>query len=163
MIRIYLIVTLCLFTFLACDQEAERRRRQELLETMEELRNRPDPRKYAVGSYLLKEGATYYIGTEECTVNTLDIYEVPSTLKTGYKFWARWNGSSAEGTGSWRSQSDCDISFDLEDQELRQSLEGKWESNNGWYIVVPDGGFSKDLSSIVLGYSGQEYPFKKVK
>ena len=58
----------------------------------------------------------------------------------------------------------CDLNFDLDKIE-----NGKWLSNeNGWYIVIPQDGFSGDLSSIVLAYEDstdqvEAYPFDKVK
>ena len=159
MSRIYLIITLCLFTFLACTNSANSNDREEA-DTTDKSVNLEN----AVGSYHLEEGTTYkYVeGTQGCIVNTLDIYELQDNR---YKCWVRWNGVKAlRGTGSYKLPNYCDLNFDLD-----KIKNGKWLSNeNGWYIVIPQDGFSEDLSSIVLAYedsTGQveAYPFDKVK
>jgi hypothetical protein len=151
MSRIYLIVTLCLFTFLACTNSANSNDQEEADNTDKSVNLHN-----AVGRYQhLSDGIAKY---SSCGwANSIEIFELGNNI---YRCFVGWNGVPLHG----RDPSACRMTFDLDKIE-----NGKWLSNeDGWYIVIPQDGFSKDLSSIVIAYedsTGQveAYPFDKVK
>ena len=154
MSRIYLIITLCLFTFLACTNSVNSNNpeiKQEQTAPTEKSVNLEN----TVGSYKRTEGAG---GVEYSSCGKVDFVDIYELNNKKYRCWIHWTRTRHFG-GSY-----CNKTFDLEKIE-----NGKWLSNeNGWYIVIPQDGFSEDLSSIVLAYedsTGQveAYPFDKVK
>ena len=146
MSRIYLIITLCLFTFLACTNSANSNDQEEA-DTTDNSVNLEN----AVGSYVTSDGVRYSV----CgTAYGIDIYRLNDDT---YMCRIDWAPSAS------RFRRLCKSNFPLYRIE-----NGKWGGNTGWHIIVPEDGFPQDLSSIVLAYEDStgiefSYPFDKVK
>ena len=146
MSRIYLIITLSLFTFLACTNSANSNNPEEAATAEKSM-----GLENAVGSYVTPHGKRYSV----CgTAYGIDIYRYKDDM---YECRIDWAPSAS------RFPRLCTRYI-----ALYRIEDGKWGGNTGWHIIVPEDGFPQDLSSIVLAYedsTGLEfsYPFDKVK
>ena len=157
MIRIYLIVTLCLFTFLACTNSANSNNPEEAATAEKSM-----GLENAIGNYEMDFAAQYTIDGTPYRIKRLTIFE-SGDGNYGFAVY-----------GSWKSSS-----FDFLDERDYQpwSASGRLDTvinrrwtyklSDSWHIVIPQEGFSEDLKSVVLVYENsssgvQAYPFDKV-
>lgn len=147
MSRIYLIITLCLFTFLACTNSANSNDEEEA-DTTEKSVNLEN----TVGRYQNLSGNPVGYSSDCGLSQSLEIIELTNNI---YRCFI-----SPLHQLPWENTSHCEITVDMNKIE-----NGKWIGNeDGWYIVVPNKGFQKDLPSIVLAYEDstgkvEAYPF----
>ena len=158
MIRIYLIVTLCLFTFFACTNSANSNDQEEADNT-----DKSDNLENAIGSYYVEDANIYEANGLQYHIYAFDIFSLPNS-KYGLSVKAKFFNSlalSEPGVTEWRRQS---WTFNFAEFD-----NGRWTvDSTDLFIITPEDGFSEDLSSIVLAYEDstgqvQAYPFYKVK